>query len=104
MPPIYTTNDGKFRVIRPLVECGESAITEHAAAAGYPLLSRTPCGLQTNPKRVYVAELLSRLEERIPDIRQVMLAAMKNVRPSHLLDREVAEAWAAQAANYRPRR
>jgi hypothetical protein len=27
----------------------------------------------------------------------------KNVRPSHLLDAEVAEAWCVQADNYPPR-
>ena len=35
--------------------------------------------------------LLAELEGRIPDLRQVMLAALKNVRPSHLYDRDL---WA----------
>jgi hypothetical protein len=33
-----------------------------------------------------------------------MLAAMKNVRPTHLLDREVASAWESRAADFAPRR
>ena len=33
-----------------------------------------------------------------------MLAAMKNVRPSHLLDPEVASAWLEQADRFEPRR
>jgi len=33
-----------------------------------------------------------------------MLAALKNVRPSHLLDAEVAAAWETAAGDYAPRR
>ena len=33
-----------------------------------------------------------------------MLSAIGNVRPSHLLDREVAEAWNEAAGRYEPRR
>jgi tRNA 2-thiocytidine biosynthesis protein TtcA len=104
MPAIYTTNDGKFRVIRPLIECGEREIARHAETAGYPILPCNLCGSQKDLKRVAVSKLLASLEESIPDLRQVMLAAMKNVRPSHLLDSEVAEAWNAAAENYPPRR
>jgi tRNA 2-thiocytidine biosynthesis protein TtcA len=103
MPAVYTTNDGRFRVIRPLIECGEADIARHAAAAGYPILDCSLCGSQGDLKRETVARLLRELERKIPNLRQVMLAALKNVRPSHLLDAEVAEAWSAQAGNYPPR-
>jgi len=103
MPAEYTTNDGRLRVIRPLIECGEAEIAAHAAAAGYPILPCNLCGSQNDLKRVRVARLIDRLETEIPDLRQVMLAALKNVRPSHLLDREVAEAWRSQAERYPPR-
>ena len=46
-----------------------------------------------------MAELLVELEQKIPNVREVMLASLKNVRPTHLLDptlsssrNEVAEA------------
>jgi tRNA 2-thiocytidine biosynthesis protein TtcA len=103
MPASYTTNDKRFRVIRPLIECGEAEIARHAAAAAYPLLACTLCGSQSDRKRETVARLLAELEGEIPDLRQVMLAALKNVRPSHLLDAEVAEAWNAAAHKYPPR-
>ncbi len=104
MPATYTTNDGRFQVIRPLIECAEQDIVRHARNAGYPILPCNLCGSQTDLKRRTVAEILSELEQRIPNLRQVMLAAIKNVRPSHLLDPEVAEAWLARADDYAPRR
>jgi tRNA 2-thiocytidine biosynthesis protein TtcA len=104
MPARYTTNDGSLEVIRPLVECGEREIAAHAAAAGYPILPCRLCGSQGDLKRVRVAQLLATLEREIPNLRQVMLAALKNVRPTHLLDNQVAEAWIQQAANHPPRR
>jgi tRNA 2-thiocytidine biosynthesis protein TtcA len=104
MPPSYTTNDGRFEVIRPLIECGEADIEAHAGCAGYPILPCNLCGSQTDLKRVRVKKLLADLEREIPDLRQVMLAALGNVRPSHLLDREVAEAWLEAAGRYPERR
>ena len=104
MPATYTTNDGRFEVIRPLIECAEAEIARHARNAGYPILPCNLCGSQTDLKRRSVAEILAQLEQRIPNLRQVMLAATKNVRPSHLLDREVAEAWLTRAGDYAPRR
>jgi len=104
MPASYVTNDGRFRVIRPLIECGEAAIRAHARAAGYAILPCNLCGSQADLKRRRVADLLSALEAEIPDVRAVMLAAIRNVRPSHLLDREVALAWERAAAEFAPRR
>jgi tRNA 2-thiocytidine biosynthesis protein TtcA len=103
MPAAYTTNDNRFRVIRPLIECSEAEIARHAAAAAYPLLPCALCGSQSDRKRETVARLLVELERETPHLRQVMLAALKNVRPSHLLDAEVAEAWNAEADKYPPR-
>jgi tRNA 2-thiocytidine biosynthesis protein TtcA len=104
MPARYTTNDGNLDVIRPLIECAERDIAAHAAAAGYPILPCNLCGSQRDLKRVRVARLLESLEREIPNLRSVMLAALKNVRPSHLLDGEVAEAWNERAGGYAPRR
>jgi tRNA 2-thiocytidine biosynthesis protein TtcA len=104
MPATYLTNDERFHVIRPLIECAEANIATHAAHARYPIVPCNLCGSQTNLKRVEMAQLLAELEQRIPNLRQVMLAALKNVRPSHLLDSEVAEAWGQQADQYPPRR
>ena len=104
MPARYTTNDGRFEVIRPLIECAEKDIARHAELAGYPIIPCNLCGSQVGLKREAVARLLDTIERENPEARTVMLSALKNVRPTHLLDPEVAEAWEAAAARYAPRR
>ena len=104
MPARYRTNDGRFEVIRPLLECAESDIVRHAREAGYPIVPCRLCGSQPNGKRDRAAALLAQLEREIPNVRTVMLAALKNVRPTHLLDREVAEAWEAASGKFAPRK
>ena len=104
MPARYTTNDGRFEVIRPLIECAEKDIARHAVLAGYPIIPCNLCGSQAGLKRDAVARLLETIERENPEARTVMLSALKNVRPTHLLDPEVAEAWESAAARYAPRR
>lgn len=103
MPARYRTDDGRFEVIRPLIECAESDIAEHASQVGYPILPCNLCGSQDGLKRKEVAALLDRLEAQIPDVRSSLLNALRNVRPSHLLDLEVGQAWAERAPELRPR-
>ncbi len=104
MPATYRTNDGRFDVIRPLIECAEADIAQHALAAEYPILPCNLCGSQSDLKRQTVARLLAELERTNPSIRQVMLASLKNVRPTHLLDAEVCEAWTEASSRHEPRR
>jgi hypothetical protein len=40
--------------------------------------------------------LLSSLEAEHPNVKSVMMAALANVCPTHLLDRDVARAWEAR--------
>ena len=86
MPAGYTTDDGRFRVIRPLIECAEADIAEHARHAGYPILPCNLCGSQDGLRREAMAALLRDLEKDSPNLRAVMLSAIKNVSPTHLLD------------------
>jgi tRNA 2-thiocytidine biosynthesis protein TtcA len=99
MPAQYTTDDGRFRVIRPLVECAEADIARFAALEGFPIIPCNLCGSQEDLKRDRMSALLAQLEAAHPTLRQVMLAALQNVRPTHLLDVEVTEAWAARPAH-----
>lgn len=86
MPAGYTTDDGRFRVIRPLIECAEPDIVEHAREVGYPILPCNLCGSQDGLRREKMGALLTELERDNPNVRSVMLNALRNVQPSHLLD------------------
>lgn len=103
MPARYTTDDGRFQVIRPLIECAEADIAEYARQAAFPILPCNLCGSQQDLKRVAMRGLLEQLETMNPHVRQSMLGALANVRPTHLLDAEVAEAWAARPAHLEAR-
>jgi len=102
MPASYRTDDGRFEVIRPLIECGESDIAEFAATQAFPIIPCNLCGSQEGLKRDAMTELLATLEQSNPHVRSIMLNALRNVRPTHLLDRDVARAWAERDAAIRP--
>lgn len=102
MPASYRTDDDRFRVIRPLIECDEARIAEYAALEGFPTLPCNLCGSQEGLQRDRMATLLNELEEKHPNLRSVMAHALGNVRPTHLLDRDVLEAWRARPAHVRP--
>ncbi|MCA9575660.1 MAG: tRNA 2-thiocytidine(32) synthetase TtcA [Polyangiales bacterium] len=102
MPAQYTTDDGRFQVIRPLIECAEARIAEFAAEQAFPILPCNLCGSQDGLQREQMKELLSAMEAKHPDVRNVMLQSLRNVRPTHLLDRDVQAAWAVRPAGIRP--
>jgi tRNA 2-thiocytidine biosynthesis protein TtcA len=89
MPARYRTDDDRFDVIRPLIECAEVDIVAHARAAGYPILPCNLCGSQAGLRREAMGELIAQLERDNPNVRSVMLNALRNVRPTHLLDPSV---------------
>ena len=102
MPASYRTDDGRFEVIRPLIECGEADIAAFAAAQAFPIIPCNLCGSQDGLKRDAMTELLADLEKQNPHVRSVMLNALRNVRPTHLLDKDVARAWAERNPDIRP--
>jgi tRNA 2-thiocytidine biosynthesis protein TtcA len=102
MPASYRTDDGRFEVIRPLIECAEADIAAFAAAQRFPIIPCNLCGSQDGLKRDAMSALLAQLERDNPHVRSIMLNALRNVRPTHLLDRDVARAWAERAPDVRP--
>jgi tRNA 2-thiocytidine biosynthesis protein TtcA len=86
MPAKLVSDDGRNTVIRPLLYSSERDIAEYANQLDFPIIPCNLCGSQENLWRQQVKELLDDLEERAPKVRQSMLAALKNVRTTHLLE------------------
>lgn len=86
MPAIYRTDDQRLEVIRPLIESAEADIAAFSAMREHPILPCNLCGSQSGLQRQEMKKLLDELSERHPQLRSSMLGALKNVRPSHLLD------------------
>jgi tRNA 2-thiocytidine biosynthesis protein TtcA len=103
MPASYVTDDGKLSVIRPLIASAEATIRELAELCAFPILPCNLCGSQSGLKRDRMAALLEQLERESPPLRAVMANALKNVRPTHLLDRDVQAAWTARPVEVRPK-
>ena len=80
-------------VIRPLAYCTEDDIRELAAERAFPILPCDLCGSQDNLQRKVIGRMLDEMERERPGTKAVMLAALQNVRPSHLLDRDL---WRSQ--------
>jgi tRNA 2-thiocytidine biosynthesis protein TtcA len=89
MPAKYRTDDGRFEVIRPLIECGEKDIAELAASLSFPIIPCNLCGSQDGLQRMQIKSLLDDWEKRNPGRRQIMARAMSHVRPSHMVDSEL---------------
>jgi tRNA 2-thiocytidine biosynthesis protein TtcA len=91
MPAKLSADKGRHVVIRPLVYCAETDIREFSAEVGFPILPCDLCGSQENLQRKQVGKLLDDMEAKHPGLKQVMIGAVGNVLPTHLLDRDL---WA----------
>ncbi|MGZ5966791.1 MAG: tRNA 2-thiocytidine(32) synthetase TtcA [Polyangiales bacterium] len=86
MPPKLRSDDGRNIVIRPLIYAAESTIARFAELQEFPILPCDLCGSQENLQRKQMQRLLEDLEAKNPGTKTSMLAALRNVRPTHLLD------------------
>jgi tRNA 2-thiocytidine biosynthesis protein TtcA len=86
MPPKLVSDDGRNVVIRPLLYAAEPKIAELAQVMKFPILPCDLCGSQDNLMRKQVKNLLATLEQSAPQVKDSILAALGNVRASHLLD------------------
>src|SRR4051812_49188838 len=87
MPPKLISDDGDNVVIRPLIYCAEADLIAFAEEQAFPIIPCDLCGSQENLQRKAVAGLLAEMDVRWPGARRNMLAALGNVRPSHLFDK-----------------
>ncbi len=89
MPAKLVSDDGRHTVIRPLAYVAEKDLIEYAEAKAFPIIPCTLCGSQANLQRQVIGEMLREWEKRHPGRIQSILRALTEVRPSHLLDRNL---------------
>jgi len=89
MPARLRSDDGRNVVIRPLAYCRERDIAAYARARQFPIIPCNLCGSQQNLQRQKVKEMLAAWERETPGRLDSIFAALQNVTPSHLLDRDL---------------
>ncbi len=89
MPPKLRSDDGRNVVIRPLCYLAEETIQEAAGFLNIPIIPCRLCGSQDGMKRGRVKQLLRDMEKERGDVSWNILAALQNVRPSQLMDKNI---------------
>jgi tRNA 2-thiocytidine biosynthesis protein TtcA len=85
LPPVTSSRDREYRLIRPLVFVTEDITRAYAAALGVPVV---PCGCsqKTGTVRRTLRDMFAELERQYPHLKENMLSAMGNVDTGRLLD------------------
>ena len=97
MPPKLVSDDGRNVVIRPLAYVRERDLARYAELRQFPLIPCTLCGSQENLQRKQVGVMLHEWERKHPGRVESIFNAMRNVQPSHLLDRRLQDFAAVRA-------
>ena len=89
MPPKFKNDAGDLVILRPLAFCKESDIEVYAHHMNFPIIPCNLCGSQENLQRKKVKQMIADWETDFPDRSSVMMNALQNVYPSHLLDHKI---------------
>ncbi len=90
MSPKLLADNKRHTVIRPMVYVEETDIIKFARQNEFPIID---CGCpvmgQEDQKRQRMKSLLSELHKENRYLKRSMIRALSNVRPRHLLDRDM---------------
>ncbi|TPW26791.1 tRNA 2-thiocytidine(32) synthetase TtcA [Pararhizobium mangrovi] len=86
MPGKLMNDEGDLTVLRPMVYCAEDDLARFAEYMRFPIIPCDLCGAQDGLERDAMKTMLGDLERRMPGRKDVMIRALANVRPGHLLD------------------
>lgn len=89
MPPKFVNDAGDLEILRPLSLCKESDIELYSDKMNFPIIPCNLCGSQENLQRKKVKQMISDWETEFPDRSSIMMNALSNVFPSHLLDKKI---------------
>jgi tRNA 2-thiocytidine biosynthesis protein TtcA len=87
MPPKLLNDEGDLMVLRPLAYCAEEDMAKFAAAMQFPIIPCDLCGSQDGLQRNAMKEMLAGIEAKMPGRKDVMMKALANINPSHMLDK-----------------
>ena len=86
MPPKLLNDDRDVEVLRPLIYCPEDDLAKFADHMAFPIIPCDLCGSQDGLQRNVTKAMLDDMEKKMPGRKDVMIRALGNVNPSHLLD------------------
>ena len=89
MPPKLLSDDKKHILIRPLAYCKEKDIAKYAEIKEFPIIPCNLCGSQENMERKNIKHMLADWDKLFPGRIENIFAAISNVAPSQLADREL---------------
>lgn len=89
MPPKLRSDDQRNIIIRPFAYVAEKDLIELAQDWCFPVIPCNLCGSQEGMKRQKMKKLVKDLEKDIPLLGSSFINALKNVKPSHLLDEKL---------------
>lgn len=89
MPPKLVNDEGDVEVLRPLIYCAEADLQKFSDGLKFPIIPCDLCGSQDGLQRDAMKVMLDGFEKKMPGRKDVMIRALGNVRPSHLLDKKI---------------
>jgi tRNA 2-thiocytidine biosynthesis protein TtcA len=89
MPPKLVNDEGDLKVLRPFSYVAEEDLVKFADLMQFPIIPCDLCGSQDGLQRNAMKAMLTDIEKRMPGRKETMIRAMGNIRPSHMLDRNL---------------
>lgn len=89
MPPYLVSDDGTHHVIRPLYYVREKLIERYSNMLNHPIIPCDLCGSQEQLQRQQIKSLLKEWDQTQPGRVENIARAIRNVKLSHLGDRQL---------------
>ena len=89
MPPYLISDDGAHHVIRPLYYVREKLIARYSKMLNHPIIPCDLCGSQEQLQRQQIKSLLKEWDQTHPGRVANIARAIRNVKLSHLGDRQL---------------
>ncbi|MBO9587698.1 tRNA 2-thiocytidine(32) synthetase TtcA [Devosia sp.] len=86
MPAKLVNDEGDLAVLRPLIYCAEEDLQKFSDSMQFPIIPCDLCGSQDGLERNAMKAMLTDIEKRMPGRKDVMIRALGNINPSHMLD------------------